>query len=780
MLLGLALAATVPVTTAVAPPAAAESGCSGLTTPVRQVVNPSTSASLLTRWQNEADSAARQFGFTQSLGVAFLAGAAPASGLTAVRRLYKASANDFVWSADPAEISGFQSRGYVAGGTEFYAPRSRTAACQVPVHRYQLGSKHRSAVAGSAAAGQLLAAGWRDAGTTWFGAPAGAAEPPTGTGGAGDLPSGPVGLDDSGKTIPANNYPVPAGAIIMSPNGNDGNNGSASAPVRTLNRAVRLASSGGTIVLRGGTYRDQYTNDGGITNKSLTLQAYPGESPWFDGSDPAPAAKWTASGSGRWTMPWSTPGFCEGAYYSAAPTGQRADNSGPCSHVDNAVGDRSNPLPADPQQVWAGGSALRQVGSAGDVAAGTFFYDWAARRLYIGVNPGSTTVEVAARPRALIVSRATFTIKGIGFRRYASNEYSNLTGAAVYLSNTKATLQNNAFTENSAAAVAVNNPVAGTVLSRNVFAYNGHTPLGANGNPSVRTDFRVLGNVFNRNDQALMGQHCRQSCNNAIGFKFSGLNGFSAIGNRVENSLGLANGLWCDPNCSNGIYTYNVVKNLSNAGIMHEVSNSAIVASNLIVDTKFGVNLSAANSKIYHNTIVSPKEQGLRIYDDSRSNAVGDYVGPNTTNVAVSGNVVVTTESQAAALAVFPGLPPNNKPNSAPSQYFSRLDGNLLAGPGTGATLVSWRPTVTVVPVIYRSADRAAFTAARGGMAAADIWADTSVTPVLQDIANGRYQLAQNAAGRGRAQPLPADVAAALGVATTLPKDLGAFAPPPN
>jgi len=113
------------------------------------------------------------------------------------------------------------------------------------------------------------------------------------------MPATPGGLDRTGTTVPLTNYPIPTGAVFMSPQGADEHAGTRSAPVRTLNRAISLAPAGGTIVLRGGEYRDWYHNRGAtsyrVVRKSLTFQAYPGEAPWLNGADLVSASAFTKS-----------------------------------------------------------------------------------------------------------------------------------------------------------------------------------------------------------------------------------------------------------------------------------------------------------------------------------------------------------------------------------------------------------------------------------------------------------------------------------------------------
>src|SRR3954469_25683410 len=75
-------------------------------------------------------------------------------------------------------------------------------------------------------------------------------------------------------------YPVPAGAVFVSPAGADTGTGAAAAPLRTLTRALALTPAGGTIVMRGGVYHESVT-----VTKTVTIQNYPGEAVWFDGAE---------------------------------------------------------------------------------------------------------------------------------------------------------------------------------------------------------------------------------------------------------------------------------------------------------------------------------------------------------------------------------------------------------------------------------------------------------------------------------------------------------------
>ncbi len=141
--------------------------------------------------------------------------------------------------------------------------------------------------------------------------------------------------------------------VYVSPSGSDSGSGAVGSPYATLAKALSVAPSGATIVLRGGTYRQ-----GSVTiGKSVTVVAYPGETPIFDGST-AVTGGWTASGSNSYRA------------YTPIPvsTGSGID-FGACQNQNaSCVGKY-------PDQVWVGNSQIAQVAAVGAVTSGTFYVD---------------------------------------------------------------------------------------------------------------------------------------------------------------------------------------------------------------------------------------------------------------------------------------------------------------------------------------------------------------------------------------------------------------------
>ena len=214
----------------------------------------------------------------------------------------------------------------------------------------------------------------------------------------------PATAHGSGTTLGSTSYPVPASAIVVSPAGDDAANGSVAAPLRTLGKAIAIARTGATIVVRAGTYHESVTIPSGRT---VTIQNWPGEVVWFDGSDAVTG--WVADGS-----TWRRDGWNVSFDHSPTYTRGASDNSADQWRFVNP----QFPMAAHPDQVWVDGAPQAQVASAVEVGPGRFHKDDAGSRLRIGTDPSGHEVRAStliramsirprARPCAASVSAAT-------------------------------------------------------------------------------------------------------------------------------------------------------------------------------------------------------------------------------------------------------------------------------------------------------------------------------------------------------------------------------------
>lgn len=409
------------------------------------------------------------------------------------------------------------------------------------------------------------------------------------------LPPGDRDTASAGSVaVGAAQYPVPAYALFVSPSGNDAAGGSSAAPWRTLGRAVAAAPAGSTIVLRQGTYHESVTIPSG---KRLTVQAYPGEAVWLDGS--RAVTNWAADGA-AWRSDGWTPQF------DRSPTFTRGapDNTGAnWSFVNPAY-----PLAAWPEQVFIDGAPQRQVASRGAVTAGTFYVDTAADRLYVGTNPGGRAVRASALITGLIIRGAGSVVRGIGVQRYANSVPDKGALQAV------------------APDVTIENVVVRDSATEGIFAgANGlgvrvtlrHVTVERSGMLGIETSFsdglvvdgvRAVGNNTERFNQAPVS---------------GGLKITKARGLTIRNSVFADNygpGLWIDESSYDATVVGNDMLRNAGHGLSYEISSRALIADNVVAGNGGnGMKINnASNMDIWNNTVVDNADRPLWVVQDPR------------------------------------------------------------------------------------------------------------------------------------------------------------------
>ena len=89
-------------------------------------------------------------------------------------------------------------------------------------------------------------------------------------------------------TTPPPTSPVPSGTLFVATNGSDSNPGTQGQPLLTIQRAHDLVQPGGTIAVRGGTYRPSVTikiTKNGSSSQPITLTNFNGERAIIDGEN---------------------------------------------------------------------------------------------------------------------------------------------------------------------------------------------------------------------------------------------------------------------------------------------------------------------------------------------------------------------------------------------------------------------------------------------------------------------------------------------------------------
>lgn len=534
----------------------------------------------------------------------------------------------------------------------------------------------------------------------------------TSTAGRGALPIGTA------------NYPIPTGALFVDgARGSDANSGSQSSPVRTVGAAVARASSGKSIVIRAGVYHESVTVP---STKSLTIQSYPKEAVWFDGS--TPIRTWTKSGT-----VWVASGW----------TAEFSSTMGDTTLKSRMIG--SNPMAADPDQVFVNGTQLTQVGSSSSVTAGKFYVNDAANTITIGTDPTGKDVRASDLAVALHMSGVNSVVQGIGFRRYATGYERRGT---VRLGNSGGAVRNVVIVDNAAVGLAMSNVTK--VVDRVTIERNGMLGIGGhqNDNSVIKNSIVSNNNTQNFKDAPVAG-----------GIKLTAARTATIANVEARNNLGT--GIWFDVSSYNMTIVNNVATGNRKHQIEVEISDKGIIANNVATGGEDGIILfNAGNFKVFNNEVGGSSLFGIKLAQDGRRQAthadgrdtrrpVPDSTVPwITRNVVLSNNVFGNG-------GYFQLYALDGKTRIAVDHWNLTVTGNLFNKRvvKSDPTMVAWGKGDNVTLERYESP--AALAAAKNGA-----WRNAQTTSSKTLAAMSADKIAFVSV----AIPLPTDVASATGM----------------
>ncbi|MBC9227577.1 right-handed parallel beta-helix repeat-containing protein, partial [Aeromicrobium sp. 636] len=377
--------------------------------------------------------------------------------------------------------------------------------------------------------------------------------PPTVAPTPGPAPVPGASSDVGSLPVGSASYVVPVGAVFVAASGSSGGSGSQSDPFGSLGAALAKVKSGSTLVLRGGSYHESVRVP---FNKKVTIQPYPGEAVWLDGT--VPVTGWQKSGSSWFVSGWNHNLDSRVSFNSAA------DQS------DWFV-DPKYPMAGHPDQVWIGGQRLAEVGSAAAVKPGTFFVDTAAKRLVVGSDPTSKQVRASVLQRALQIQGEGTIVRGIGVRRYANTLH--LMGAVTAEVHDLA-LENMVITEN--ATVGLYGWNDRHRFRRLTITDNGMLGFGhAGAKDMVLTESIVSGN----NSEHFNGAPV------AGGIKIGRSTGVTVSANLVRDNIN-SSGIWLDESVKGATVVANTVRDNDTTGIMAEISDNVVIADNHVTGNR--------------------------------------------------------------------------------------------------------------------------------------------------------------------------------------------------
>lgn len=541
-------------------------------------------------------------------------------------------------------------------------------------------------------------------------------------------PEPPTSSSDIGAlAIGTARYAAPANALfVSSSDGNDGNSGTQASPLGSVRAAVARAGAGQAIVLRQGNYHESISV---APSKSVTIQAYPGEAVWFDGS--VPVTNWARSGS-----TWVAAGW--GAQFDSSASFTSGSNAG--GFVNPAY-----PMAAHPDQVFLDGKQLAQVAAGTTPGAGQFAVNYSARTITVGTDPAGHAMRASDLSQAFVVS-GRVKLLGVGVRRYATSLPQIGT---VYLGGSVGgdVLENVVIQDNAGQGLSLG--TTGCTVNRVSALDNGMTGIHSNrGSGSVIENSLISGNNT---------QHFN-AAPSAGGIKITRVDGFTIRHNEVTHNLDV-NGIWTDVSARNFVIADNLVAANGAApyGILTELSDTGFIAGNRVSGAKYGITVfDTGNVRVFNNTLSSNSVWDIGLSQDERRNS--DPATSSAIPWVVRNIVVDNNEFGTAGSFQFYVL--DKRTRTPASSMNITIDGNVfpVSQAQRQPVMAGWGGGDNVSVAYYR-------TPAQLNSGANAHWTN---------LQSGGSQALAASSQDSIAVPLPADVAAALGVPAGT-RHVGAF-----
>lgn len=546
--------------------------------------------------------------------------------------------------------------------------------------------------------------------------PAAAAAPPAA---AVSIPTRPVSAGS--LKVGTARYAAPVDALYVNPaTGQDASPGTRGAPLRTVAAALSKARTGQTIVLRAGVYHQSVT-----VNKKVVIQAYPREAVWFDAS--VGIRGWQASG-GRFVKPGWTTEFDDSVSYSRGQDDLRFLQSG-------------YPMAAKPDQVFVNGVQQQQKASASQVTPGSFAVDAAKHTLTIGTLPTSKDIRGSVLSFAFKVNVPGVVLRGFGVRRYAPS----IPTLGSIRFNEPGAIENVVIADSATTGLSVSGPH--NRINRVTVVDSGMIGIHAN----YADDLQVTSSVVQRNNR----EHFHP-WTAAGGIKVTRSRGLLFTGNDISNNY--ASGLWFDESSVRITVARNSLLFNTEAGIELELSDTAVVAGNVVAGGKTGIYLfNTGNVKIFNNAVGGQSDQGIWLSQNARRQSNPNDAGHDRRRPIPDPTVPWLLRNITVANNVLAGGPQDlvrvldKQTGISADRMNVTVNGNLFVKRGT---LLAWGGASNAISARYTSA--AALRQKNTG------WRNA------EDATNVTLELLRGAAARHTAVavPVPADVAKALGTST--------------
>lgn len=497
---------------------------------------------------------------------------------------------------------------------------------------------------------------------------------------------GPYGPIDTRYAIPKAPH-----VYYVAPDGEANAAGTALAAPTTLATAVAKAVTGDAIILRGGVYR----TGGLFFNQKIIFQPYLGEHPVLKGTEVA--TNWQPAGANVWKTSWT-------ALFPAAPLAwwrrDKEEAATPLHRFNNDM-------------VFVDGVFLQSAGSVAEVKPDTYYIDYAAKEVYVGIDPAAHTVEITAHDGALIrtsgpVNGKTNDFKGPIIRGLTITGYAR---RCLEVEGKRSFGPNDEPTDEpigKADASTYGKQAVGTVLENLTISYCSRVGGWFRGDHMVIrnnlfSDTSTEGIYVIASSDVLIERNIvrRNNIENLTGYYPGAVKIFNQTHNVVmRDNLILenpnSNGVWFDVGNHDAVFVNNYVEGAL-VGFFFEISNGATVAGNVFVRNGDGARaLNSRDVHMYNNTFI---DNPARFERTERSN-IGDHfawhpttgpdVGERQGHIFVNNLMVASANYRKPLLRVEQASVLCGKLVTSP---LTTIDGNVYVRPADiSGPVALWSP----------------------------------------------------------------------------------------
>ena len=306
----------------------------------------------------------------------------------------------------------------------------------------------------------------------------------------------------------------------------------------------------------------------------------------------------------------------------------------------------STQTPGYPETVFIDNTPLKPVDALSKVVPGTFYFDYAADKIYIGDNPAGHTVEAGKLTDAFHGNATNVTMQNLVIEKYDPP----IQERCHQRRSQNWTIQNNEVRLNYAVGITAPD---GSQIIGNYVHDNGELGVGGDGNNILVQGNELSSNGFWSGIDPLW---------EAGGIKFSDTDNLVVRGNYSHDNNG--SGLWTDTNNIHTLYEDNLVVHNTINGISHEISYDAIIRNNTLIgngygDTRgwgWGAEINIQNSQnvdVYGNKVdMTGGNNGIVLIQQNRGSGThGQYL---TINDHIHDNIIVDHDGHGLHRAASP------------------------------------------------------------------------------------------------------------------------------